>query len=212
MFLISPFAISSPMRASCVLRPRIPGDFVRAHQRRVAVGLVGRQFVAARVVELQVLGDAVVVGGAALAGDLPRTYPADAPCGRARWPAPRSRAPTPRPSARIRRTAADCCRSARSETAAAGAGPRDSRSARRTAAARSEKCVAWQATQSDVSWCTLATRSKHRRAAACWRARNRPRPGCNRPRCARPAADRCKAADRRRACAACTRDGSPART
>ena len=50
--------------------PGVPGDFVRADERRVAVGLVGRQFVAAGVVEIQILGDAVVKAFAALAGDL----------------------------------------------------------------------------------------------------------------------------------------------
>ena len=50
-----------------------------------------------------------------------------------------------------------------------------------------------------------------RRGAACWHARNRRRPGCNRARCARPAADPHTAADRRRACAACTPDGWRAR-
>ena len=60
MFLTSPAAIMSPIRGSFVTVHAVPGDLMRAHQRRVAVRLVRRQLVAARVVQLQIFGDALV--------------------------------------------------------------------------------------------------------------------------------------------------------
>ena len=50
--------------------PRVPGDLVAAHERRVAVGFVGRQLVAARVVQLEVLADALVEVRPAFTGNL----------------------------------------------------------------------------------------------------------------------------------------------
>ena len=208
MFLISPPAINPRqprifrIASTRTRRPR------GAHERRVAVGFVRRQFVAALVVELQILADALVVScRAARPIPDPRRCQQMRPCGPGRSRARRSRAPTPRPALRSRRTDADCCRSARSETAAAGG-------ARRIAVARS---VELRSLRRNASRGRLRTatfpdeRSRRgrgrRRGGVCWRARNRRRQECNRARCAPPSRIACTAEVVNRACAVCTPDG-----
>ena len=50
--------------------PRIPSHLVRAHDRRIAVGLIGRKLVPAGVVKLEVLRNLLVIGGTRDAGDI----------------------------------------------------------------------------------------------------------------------------------------------
>ena len=70
MFLTSPAAIISGRRGVMGGLPGVPGDLVGADQGRVAVGLVGREFVAAGVVDVEVLGDVAAPGGTGHAADV----------------------------------------------------------------------------------------------------------------------------------------------